>query len=586
MFKSFSGPSTEDLDELIRRSSGLAKSKSRQAVPFSIILPDSLFKELWNIYIGILLIYSALVVPFTSSFYDLQPGDFLLNLDVMIDISFIIDFIISLNTAFYNEDNVLILSRKSIMMNYFKNGMIIDFFSSFPFSLFDATSTGYSKFLRILRLRALTKLLKLSKIFKMIGKKEHSIMKYLENFFSFTHSSIRIIRFITILALCIHLAACIWHLLAKLDDFVPNTWIVRSHHLDDPVYRKYLFSLYWTFVTLATIGYGDITPMTLKEKSFSIFWMIFALYFFSFSISSLSSMLSQIDIKKNLVRHKMAFIDDYSKEVKISKRLKKELQKMLIHSIDRFNYSYEDRIKLVNEFPNDLKYEIAITMHKGNVSRFDIFLNEDENMISEIIPLMQNLNLTGCQIVYSLGECATKIFFLIKGRIHFLLKNETTVFQVFSDRGYFGDTEVIFNLPRMNSAITATKCQLVVLGIDLIKKIQKNYPIFYHKLKTAAKFRHTISKKAKVEMKALIKLNKDDVITTKNIGYIREIIRRKTLNIDIKKKMMANKMIQKSFARESVRLTNEFLNEIRDDLAKAKRMIERLKIIKNKAINV
>jgi CRP-like cAMP-binding protein len=504
----------------------------------------------------------------------------------MIDISFIIDFIISLNTAYYNEDNVLILSRKSIINNYLKNGMIIDFFSSFPFSLFDATSTGYSKFLRVLRLRALTKLLKLSKIFKMIGKKEHSIMKYMENFFSFTHSSIRIIRFITILALCIHLAACIWHLLAKLDDFGPQTWIVRSNHLDDPVYRKYLVSLYWTFVTLATIGYGDITPLTLKEKSFSIFWMIFALYFLSFSISSLSSMLSQIDIKKNLVRQKMAFIDDYSKEVKISKRLKKELQKMLIHSIDRFNYSYEDRIKLVNEFPNDLKYEIAVTMHKGNVSRFDIFLNEDENMISEILPLMQNLNLTGCQIVYSYGECSTKIYFLIKGRVHFLLKNETTVFQVFSDRGYFGDTEVIFNLPRMNSAITATECKLVVLGIDLIKKIQKNYPIFYHKLKTAAKFRHIISKKAKVEMKALLKLNKDDVITTKNLGAIREIIRRKTLNIDIKKKMMANKLIQKSFARESLRLTNEFLNEIRDDLAKAKRMIERLKNIKNKANNV
>jgi CRP-like cAMP-binding protein len=576
-------PGTEDLDEKIRRSSGLAKSKSQVVVPFGLILPRTLLKEIWNLFIGFLLIYSALVVPFTNSFYDLQSGDILLNLDILIDISFIIDFIISLNTAYYNEENVLILSRKSIFLNYLKNGLVIDLFSSFPFSLFDATSTGYSKFLRILRLRALTKLLKLSKIFKIVGKKDHSIIKNLQDLFSFSHSSMRIIKFIGVLALCIHFTACVWHLLAKLDDYGPETWVVRSGHLDDPAYRKYLVSLYWTFVTLATIGYGDITPFTMKEKLFSVFWMMFALYFLSFSISSLSSVLSQIDLKKNLVRQKMAFIDDFSKEVNLSKRLKKELQKMLIHSIDRFNYSYDDRAKLISEFPNDLKLEIANMMQKGKVARLDLFQNEDDNLLLEVLPLMQNLNLTGCQSVYSYGESSTKIFFILKGRVHFLLKNETTVFQVFSEKGYFGDLEVIHGIPRMNSAVTATECRFIVLGLDLIKRIQKNYPIFYHKMKSAAKYRYLISKRAKVEMKALSKLRRDEIITKKEFGKIREIIRRKTLAVDLKKKIMANKMIQKSHARESLRLTNDFLMEIRDDLERNRFLIEKLRRIKAKS---
>lgn len=587
MMKNFASPDTEEIDILIRRSSALIKTQDSFSVPFGVILPFYRAKEVWDLYIAFVLIYTALVTPFTISFLDLAPGDFISNFDIVIDITFVIDLILNVNTAFVNEDNVLVVDRGMILKNYLRHGLLIDLISSFPFSLFDITTRGFSTLFRIFRLRALSRLLKLSRLFKVVTKKEHSIAKYLQNFFCISHTLIRIIKFLAMLTLSVHLAACIWHWTARSQDYDPSTWVYNTGNVDTALYRKYIISLYWALVTLATIGYGEIRPFSRSEQIFSIFWMVFALYFLSFSISSLSSMLSQIDIRKNLLRQKMTFVDDFSKEVKLSKRLKKELQKILIHNIDRFNYSYEDRINLVSEFPNDLRLEIANTMQKGMAVRFDLFSREDDNLIQEVIPLMQNLSIPGSQILYSLGESSTKIYFLIRGRVHFLLKNEKTVFQIFSDKGYFGDIEVIFGIHRLNTAITANECRLMILGVDIIKKIQKNFPQFYNKMKEAAKTRLSISRKTKAEMKALLKVNKTDALGRRNsLDEVREKVRRKTLTVDFSKIITTNKVLQKAMARESLKLTTEYLDECREDLAKAKELFEQLKVSISGKVNL
>lgn len=581
IIKEFSNPKTEEFTErIICRSGRLRNSNIDLNLPFGIIWNESKTREFWNLIMGVLLIYIAFATPFVISFLEADEQDKFYGIDVFIDIMFILDIIFTLNTAFYTEENVLIISRKQIFINYLKNGLVFDLISSVPLSFFETPTGAYSNTIKLIRLRSTARLFRLSKLFKAFNSQESSVIKSIRSFLGISYSAEKVFKVLFKIIMCIHLAACIWHLLASIDGYEPDSWLSRTKNVDKSNGFKYLLSLYWTIISLSTIGYGDISPYTLPERIFAIFWMIFAMYLLSFTISSLSLTLSQIDLKKIHLNDQMSFIDDFSSEVKLSKRLKKELQQTVLQKIEKFTYSYENQVALIAELPKEIKKEVALNLQGGAAIRFDLFFSEDLSLIIEILPLLENLQIKGMQRLYSKGENANKIFFLIKGQVNFLLNNDMTTFQVFSDRGYFGDIETILGIPRMNSAETSTECKILLMGIELLRKVQKHFGRFYLKMKEDAFARMKVTQKAKIEMKTLLKMNKSSKIGKRSLNTIRDIIRRRTAIISMENKYNANKNIQKTIARRKLKLTSEYLIECQESVSYLNSLMKKVKDFK------
>jgi hypothetical protein len=127
--------------------------------------------------------------------------------------------------------------------------------------------------------------------------------------FKNTHlAAIRLLAFFLGVIVSAHIAACIWILIAEVQDFSPDTWVSRAGLQDEDNFTIYLASLYWTFYSLLTIGYGNIVAVSIAEMLFATFWMILGGFFFSFTISNLASILSNMDTRESQINDKINVI--------------------------------------------------------------------------------------------------------------------------------------------------------------------------------------------------------------------------------------------------------------------------------------
>jgi hyperpolarization activated cyclic nucleotide-gated potassium channel 1 len=76
-------------------------------------------------------------------------------------------------------------------------------------------------------------------------------------------------------AVIAHIIGCLWYFMAKLEGFPPDSWVFKNGYMNESDDFKYITALYWTYTTVSTVGYGDISPTTELEMVMGIFLMLF-----------------------------------------------------------------------------------------------------------------------------------------------------------------------------------------------------------------------------------------------------------------------------------------------------------------------
>jgi len=110
----------------------------QQHISFFVLMPDTLFKMLWNILIIIMLAYTATIAPFRIAFYE-DTGTFwskFYNIfDTFVDIVFGMDIIVNFLSAYEKNNGKFEYSLKRISINYLTGFFLIDFVATIPIQL-------------------------------------------------------------------------------------------------------------------------------------------------------------------------------------------------------------------------------------------------------------------------------------------------------------------------------------------------------------------------------------------------------------------------------------------------------------------
>ena len=453
------------------------ESENEKEIPW-IILPDNPYKKIWDLLIAFLILYSAIITPYEIAFSDNNHTSWF---EILIDIFLAIDIVLTFFSAYTDEEENLVKNHKKIIKKYLKSWFIIDIISVLPLNnLFK--SGKYSGLTKISKLPKLYRLIKLTKLLRMTKMSSKGNLNRVTKFFmeklKINANVERLFFFVLTFLLMNHLCACFWYFMAKIEDFSPDSWVVRLGYMDNSNVELYIISFYWTLTTVTTVGYGDITAGTTIERIYNLFIMSFGVLLYSFAIGSLSSIVSTLDQKSEEMNQKLQILSSIKKEFNLEQGIYDKVRKVIKYDLSR---NQKDKMVFLQELPNKLRIELSQIMHDKVIQNFYFFRDQPSDFFAYVAPLLKPVKFSKNDYLYKCQDMIDEMYFVAKGTVIFCLDKrygEKEIREIKKNNN-FGEIEMCLNEKlSFNIKIKSRNCELFVLKKNDFLRLSVNFKEF------------------------------------------------------------------------------------------------------------
>jgi hyperpolarization activated cyclic nucleotide-gated potassium channel 1 len=519
----------QNIDQLIDKKSK-KQEDFRHATIYSIdqeghfcfITPNSSFKLVWNVVMCLLLLYTAFVMPYRIAFESVNFWDGWACFELTVDVLFFVDVTLEFFTMGVEGDGELVTDRWKIARTYLTSWFLIDITACIPFALIEylsgveeeKTSSRYNTLIRLLRLPRLYKLFRITRVLRMfkstaISSTSDRINEFLQINSRIHYSGLwKLLKFLLSVSVCVHVSSCLWYFIARLSNFDHTCWVMKYRLYDQSQARLYLTSVYWAVTTITTVGYGDITPGNELERAFAFMWMLIGVGFYSFTIGSLSSVLTSIDSRESILNSKMAAIHEFAAETGISKETKMKIRHAVQENAIKRGLVWSDKHALFSELPKNLRFEVATNMYKGIYSLFPLFKERDSAFMSYIMYKLRPIKYRHEEFLYKENDFADEVYFISEGRVNLVTRGSFIVYKSFLRGSYLGEIEIVLLKPRQNTAQCFGDTQLLIISREDFREMLKTFPTEAKQITKVAKLRAKKNNEAYQETVRLLELKR------------------------------------------------------------------------------
>ena len=185
------------------------------------INPESKAKRMWDLFVILLVLYVATVVPFSLCLIDKLESEETGSADTMIDpqlsrtisicdkvsdVFFVLDLIVNFRTGELSPDGKLVRNARAIATEYASGWLAIDFISSVPPLFLDEESSGSAA--SVTSIFKCLRLLRMGKLARKLEQLGSAIV-------------LRIVKKLGGFLLAVHWAACIWFYIGSVVNQMP-----------------------------------------------------------------------------------------------------------------------------------------------------------------------------------------------------------------------------------------------------------------------------------------------------------------------------------------------------------------------------
>ncbi|KAJ8297674.1 hypothetical protein KUTeg_024205 [Tegillarca granosa] len=394
-----------------------------------VVDPAQSYYYRWLFVISLSVLYNVVFVIARSVFWELQSWyiGLWLALDYTSDLIYILDMFVSMRTG-YLEEGLIVRDSAKLRKHYMSSTLFkIDVISILPTDLLYIVfglNTPEVRFNRILRFN------KLLDFFERTATRT-----------SFTNM-IRIMNLILYILIIIHWNACIYFAISSSIGFGTDNWVYGNVSVPkyQPLTRKYIYSFYWSTLTLTTIGETP-TPERDEEFLFVVVDFLIGVLIFATIVGNVGSMITNMNASRSEFQTKMDGVKQYMEFRKVGKELEQRV-------IQWFDYLWTNKQSLNEEevlstLPDKLKAEIAIHVHLETLKRVALFQDCEPGLLVELVLKLKLQVFSPGDYICRKGDIGKEMYIVKSGQLGVVSDDTKTIFATLREGSVFGEISIL-----------------------------------------------------------------------------------------------------------------------------------------------
>ncbi|XP_042300612.1 potassium voltage-gated channel subfamily H member 7 isoform X3 [Sceloporus undulatus] len=453
------------------------------------ILHYSPFKAVWDWLILLLVIYTAIFTPYSAAFllndseeqktqacgYSCNP----LNMvDLIVDIMFIIDILINFRTTYVNKNEEVVSDPAKIAIHYFKGWFLIDMVAAIPFDLL-IFGSGSDETTTLIGLLKTARLLRLVRVARKLDR-------YSE------YGAAVLMLLMCIFALIAHWLACIWYAIGNVERnyLTPKIgWLDslgqqlgKHYNVSDlssgpSIKDKYVTALYFTFSSLTSVGFGNVSPNTNSEKIFSICVMLIGSLMYASIFGNVSAIIQRLYSGTARYHMQMLRVKEFIRFHQIPNPLRQRLEEYFQHAWTYTN-GIDMNMEVLKGFPECLQADICLHLNQTLLQNCKAFQGASKGCLRALAMKFKTTHAPPGDTLVHCGDVLTALYFLSRGSIE-ILKNDMVV-AILGKNDIFGEMVHLYAKPgKSNADVRAlTYCDLHKIQREDLLEVLDMYPEF------------------------------------------------------------------------------------------------------------
>ncbi|PHT40385.1 Potassium channel KAT1 [Capsicum baccatum] len=432
-----------------------------------IISPFDPCCRAWELFLLILVIYTAWITPFEIAFL-IYKIDALVIFDNIVNCFFVIDIFLNFFVAYLDKDsNILVDDHKKIAIRYISTWFIFDICSIIPFHDFlfiDHKESGVGfKLLSMLRLWRL--------------RRVSALFARLEKDIRFNYFWTRYAKLISVTLFAVHCAGCVNYVIADRYPDTKKTWIgaANPNFKEDSLWDRYITSLYWSIVTLTTLGYGDLHAENPWEMLFDIFYMLFNLGLTSYIIGNMTNLVVHWTSYTRNFRDNVEAAQEFAKRNQLSPKIEDQI---LSHICLKFKTEALQQKETLNVLPKAIKSSITHYLFFRMVQNISLFHGVSRDLLFQLVPEMEAEYFPSKVDVILQNEAQTDLYIIVLGALDFLADingREQIVGKAVAGES-FGEISVLLGKPQPYVVKTTEISQILCLSRKTLLNVLQGNP--------------------------------------------------------------------------------------------------------------